>query len=265
MIAVEPEAPDGGVASDGAPAVVDGRPERCRRTAEDRRGAGTPRGRVRRVYVEDLSSPGPNRAHYDDLAPRTPPPAGSRMTLDDLWFLADEATQRAEQAYHRLRNRYGDHIELSTTHRVSRSHFRRLARRVKETGTPYGVQTIVRDGDRLLLVRHDDVDLWVLPGGEVAGDETYRETAERELAEEAGVTADYEGLGIANRIDIECREHSTWGVLPVFAARATATETSVNDPDGEISDASWFPVDDLPPDTRDRSHLLQWWNRRERT
>lgn len=184
------------------------------------------------------------------------------MTLDDLWFLADEANQRAEQAYHHLRSGYRGFIETSRTRRVSRSHFRTLARRVKETGAPYGAQTIVHRDGRLLLVRHEGVDMWVLPGGEVARDESYREAAERELAEEAGLSADYEGLAIASRIDIKCDDYVTWGVLPMFTASPRTTEPTVNDPDGEISDAAWFPFDDLPADTRDRSELIRWYERR---
>ncbi|MFC6825880.1 NUDIX domain-containing protein [Halopelagius fulvigenes] len=184
------------------------------------------------------------------------------MTVDDLWFLADEAAQRAEQAYHRLRERHSGFIQRTHARHVTRERFRTLARRVKATGAPYGAQTIVhRDGDELLLVRHEGVDMWVLPGGELRDGETYREAAERELAEEAGVSADYRGLAMANRIDIECEDHSTWGVLPVFAAAATELDLSVCDPDGEISAAEWFPFSDLPDDTRDRDDILAWRDR----
>ncbi|RDI70725.1 NUDIX domain-containing protein [Halopelagius longus] len=184
------------------------------------------------------------------------------MTVDDLWFLADEATQRAEQAYHRLRERHSGYIQRTHTRRVTRERFRTLARRVKETGAPYGAQTVVhRDGDEILLVRHEGVDMWVLPGGELRDGETYREAAERELAEEAGVSADFRGLAMANRIDIACDDYATWGVLPVFAAAATELDLSVCDPDGEISAAEWFPVSNLPADTRDRDDILAWYDR----
>jgi len=90
-------------------------------------------------------------------------------------------------------------------------------------------------------------------------DESFREAAERELAEEAGVDADYDGLAMSVRVDIECDEYATWGVLPLFEARAEATALTVADPDGEIADAGWF--DDLPEDTRDREDLLAWRER----
>ncbi|EMA38082.1 NUDIX hydrolase, partial [Halococcus hamelinensis] len=103
---------------------------------------------------------------------------------------------------------------------------------------------------------HEGVGLWVLPGGGVDPGESFRETAERELAEEAGVEARYEGLALTTRVEVRCDDHATWGVLPIFAAAAETTDPTVSDPDEEISAAEWFA--DLPADTRDRQDLLAW-------
>lgn len=182
-------------------------------------------------------------------------------TVDDLWYLASQADQRAEQAYHGLQDTHSGFLEFSQTNRVSRRRFRRLAQRVRDTGAPFGAHTIVyRPSGELLLVRHEGVDMWVIPGGGVEPPETFREAAERELTEEAGVSASYDGLAMTTRIKIQCNEYATWGVLPVFEARAKTKIPTVNDPDGEISDARWF--DELPEDTRDRNDLQTW---RERT
>ena len=182
-------------------------------------------------------------------------------TVDQLWFLADEASQQAEQAYHTLDERHDEFVEYERTRQVSRGRFRTLATRVKQSGAPFGAHTIVyRESGELLLVRHDGVDRWVLPGGGVDPDESFREAAERELAEEAGVDADYDGLAMATRVRIECDSYRTWGVLPVFEARAASLEPTISDPDDEISDARWFA--DLPPDTRDRADLVAWRRRR---
>jgi 8-oxo-dGTP diphosphatase len=179
--------------------------------------------------------------------------------LDDLWYLAEDATQRAEQAYHDLTERNAEFLTFERSRQVSRRRFRTLARRVAATGAPYGAHTAVsRPSGELLLVRHEGVDLWVLPGGEPEGGESFREAAERELGEEAGVAASYDGLAMVTRYRFRCREHDAWGVLPVFAARSEDAPT-VADPDGEISAARWF--DDLPADTRDREELLAWRER----
>lgn len=179
-------------------------------------------------------------------------------TVDRLWYLADRADQRAEQAYHRIREAYGDPA-LERTHRkrVSRERFRTLAERIRNTGTPYGAHTLVRNASgEVLLVRHRGVDLWVLPGGEVGPEETVREAAERELAEEAGLEASYGGLVMLNRVEIRADANRTWGVLPVFDAQARTTAPRVDDPDGEITRARWFPPGGIPEDTRDRRDVV---------
>lgn len=179
-------------------------------------------------------------------------------TVDGLWYLADEATQRAEQAYHRVTNAYGGaRIERTYRKRVSRGRFRTLAERIQQSGAPYGAHTLVyRPSGEMLVVRHEGVDMWVLPGGGVDGSESYREAARRELNEEAGVDAAYEGLAMLNRVEISCGNYDTWGVLPVFSAKAETTTPTVSDPDDEISDARWFEPRALPEDTRDRRDLI---------
>jgi len=179
--------------------------------------------------------------------------------IDGLWYLADEADRRAERAHHRAKERYGEsHLERTYRKRVSRGRFRTLARRIRDSGTPYGAHTLVSRGSGdLLLVRHEGVDLWVLPGGGVDGAESFREAAERELGEEAGIDAAYRGLAMLNRVEITHGEYRTWGVLPVFRAEAETTETAIEDPDGEISAARWFDPNRLPEDTRDREDLRE--------
>lgn len=184
------------------------------------------------------------------------------MTVDNLWFLADQARQRAEQAYHRLQQTHTDFLEPVHTRRVSRDRFRTLALRVKSSGTPYGAHTVVRRGDdEVLLVRHDGVDMWVLPGGGVDDGESFSDAAQRELVEEAGITADYGGLAMATKVKIRSDGHQTWGVMPIFRARADDGSTPVaDDPDGEVSAARWFAIDDVPADTRDWADLRAWFD-----
>lgn len=178
-------------------------------------------------------------------------------TLDELWYLAEEAEQRAEQARHAIEERYDDYLKFDRAKRVSRNRFRTLARRIQETGAPYGAHTIVyRQSGDLLLVRHQQVDMWVLPGGGVRSEETFREAAAREVREEAGVEVSYDGLAMTTEVQIVCDENETWGLLPVFAAEAETTVPKISDPDDEISEARWFS--ELPEDTRDRTDILTW-------
>ncbi|MBX0321463.1 NUDIX domain-containing protein [Halomicroarcula sp. F13] len=182
-------------------------------------------------------------------------------TVDDLWYLADVASQQAEQTYHDLTERHDDFVEFTRHRRVPRPRFRSVAEDARDHGAPYGAHTLTyRPSGDLLLVRHEGVGKWVLPGGELDGGETFREAALRELGEEGGIEATIEGLGMLGRVEFHCDGNSTWGVLPVFEARAETTTAVVDDPDHEISAARWF--DELPADTRDRDEILRWRDRR---
>jgi 8-oxo-dGTP diphosphatase len=197
-------------------------------------------------------------AEISHPAETVPDTRGAMTTVDGLWYLADEASQQAAQAYHQVTSSYGEgHLEHTYRKRVSRRRFRTLVERIQENGAPYGAHTLVyRDCGELLLVRHEGVGLWVLPGGGVDGDESFREAAERELHEEAGIDASYEGLAMLNRVQISCGSCDTWGVLPVFCGCAETVDPTIADPDEEISDVQWFAPTELPEDTRDREDLI---------
>ena len=183
--------------------------------------------------------------------------------VDNLWYLATEARQEAEQVYHRLGDDHEGYMEYETTRRVSRSRFRTVTERIERQGLPFGAHTLAyRPSGDLLLVKQEAIDQWVLPGGEVDPGEGFREGARRELGEEAGIDVDYEGLGILGRVRFRCDDHETWGVLPIYEGEAGAVKPTVQDPDGEITDARWF--DDFPENTRDRDILQRWRERQFR-
>ena len=179
--------------------------------------------------------------------------------VDNLWYRAEEAQQAAEQTYHRLLEETTGITEFTRTRYVSRPRFETITDRIRDNGLPYGAHAVAHDGSRLLLVRHEAVGKWVLPGGEVDDAESFATAAERELAEEAGIDGTLQGLALLGRVEFYCDEYETWGVLPIYEAHAAETTLTVEDPDGEITDAGWY--ESLPDDTRDRDVLARWCER----
>jgi ADP-ribose pyrophosphatase YjhB (NUDIX family) len=120
-------------------------------------------------------------------------------------------------------------------------------------GMTLGVRGVVLDREnRVFLIRHTYVPGWHLPGGGVETGETALEALDRELREEASIALEETpalfGVFFNNRVSR--RDH----VLVYVIRRFTVLE--VKQPDREIAEAGFFPLDQLPegttPATRSR-------------
>lgn len=113
--------------------------------------------------------------------------------------------------------------------------------------------------DSVLLVRHSYLPGWYLPGGGVDKGETMQEAARRELEEETGILA--EGplalLGVyLNRQGLG-RDH-----VGLFLLRNWSAGPKYLQPNREIADAAFFPLDSLPEDISPATaRRLQDWIR----
>jgi 8-oxo-dGTP diphosphatase len=106
----------------------------------------------------------------------------------------------------------------------------------------HGVKGILRDGDRVLLVRHTygDRNRWDVPGGHAHRDEPPAEAVEREMAEELGVHVAWEHVGsIGAHTD-----HKVERIHCFLAHRSPGMELDIAR--GEIGEAQWFALDALP-------------------
>ncbi len=108
-----------------------------------------------------------------------------------------------------------------------------------------GVRGLVLDtDDRVFLVRHTYVPGFYLPGGGVEGGETLMQALARELHEEGGLhllgAPALHGVYLNRRASP--RDH-----VALFVVRHFNCE-GPKEPDHEIAEAGFFPLDDLPAD-----------------
>ena len=113
-------------------------------------------------------------------------------------------------------------------------------------GVTFGVRGVVlNDRGEVFLIRHTYVPGWHFPGGGVEVGETAELSLERELSEEAGIAPTerpaLHGLFFNRRISR--RDH-----VAVYVLRRFRVER-VKQPDREIAEAGFFPLDRLPNGT----------------
>lgn len=114
------------------------------------------------------------------------------------------------------------------------------------------VRIILMKGNHLLLVqgrRTAEHNHWELPGGKVGSEETYFESARRELREETGIA-----LAKARTLVILDREkpHRTIAGQPIFWRHVLFQATDWYGPptvpknDDEITSVKWFHISQIP-------------------
>jgi len=113
-------------------------------------------------------------------------------------------------------------------------------------GMTLGVRAVVLDDrGRVFLIRHTYVPGWHLPGGGVETGETALDALTRELREEACIAIDEPPVlaGVFFNRRVSRRDHVLVYVIRNFTVLAE------KQPDREIAEAGFFPLDRLPEGT----------------
>lgn len=128
-----------------------------------------------------------------------------------------------------------------------------LVRRVAPTFT-VGAVVLVRDADRLLLLRQPRGRGWSLPAGLLGRREQPVDGAVRELAEETGIRLRPDQLtpAVPNAV---VHPYGRWVDL-VFLASVPATSTPLRVDGVEVLEAAWHDLAALPPLTTATARLL---------
>jgi 8-oxo-dGTP diphosphatase len=134
---------------------------------------------------------------------------------------------------------------------------RRFVARLVAPRYVVGAVTVIRDSEsgnsRLLLLRQPGHRGWGLPAGLLKKREDPAVGASRELFEEAGVRIDPADLtpGVPNAI-----VHTVGVVDTIWFGTVPASTTALVVDGGEVLEAAWFPVGDLPRLTVNTALLL---------
>jgi len=145
-----------------------------------------------------------------------------------------------------------------TFYRLPKSTRRRIVRMVAPKYL-VGAVCVVRDSevdgpDRLLLLRQPNHRGWNLPAGLLKRGEHPATGAARELHEESGVRLDPSDLTAGNPSSLV--HHQEGVVDTIWLASVPASTTTLRVDGGEVLEAAWFPVDDLPRLTSNTAALL---------
>ncbi len=144
-----------------------------------------------------------------------------------------------------------------TFYRLPKPARRRIAKLVAPRYV-VGAVAVIRDAEsegteRLLLLRQAAHRRWSLPAGLLKKHEQPADGAARELFEETGVRIDAAELTAGNPNAII---HPVGAVDSIWFGAVPASTTTLRVDGGEILEAGWFAVDDLPPLTRNTALLL---------
>ncbi len=125
-------------------------------------------------------------------------PMDARTWAEGLYILADELRSLATEGLEYAANGYDRHryervLQCSARllggleNRPPESILKDFGGDLHTVTPQIGVDAMVLDGERLLLIQRSDNGLWCMPGGAVEVGETLAQAAERELREEAGI------------------------------------------------------------------------------
>ena len=182
-------------------------------------------------------------------------PMDSRMWSEGMYILADELRSIASEGIEFAasdydRHRYERVLQCSARllggleGRPPQSILQEFGSDLHTSTPQIGVDAMVLDGERLLLIQRTDNGLWCMPGGAVEVGETLAHAAERELREEAGIEGRADG--VAGLFDSRLwhsglKRHMVHVVFHVRRLSGTPARSQ------EALAAGYFAESELPP------------------
>lgn len=105
----------------------------------------------------------------------------------------------------------------------------------------FGVAIAILAGEKVLLTKREDFEVWCLPGGSVEAGESLAQTARREAREETGLETQIQRL-----VGIYSRPEGLSGGTHEIIFAAFQVGGAISPDPREVIETGWFGIDDLP-------------------
>ena len=116
-----------------------------------------------------------------------------------------------------------------------------------------GIAATCIKNNKVLLVKNTKFDFWSFPGGHVHEDESILDALKRELAEEASIVK-YEVVDGPLFYQYKWDEKLT--LLLFFYKIEIPENTEFKSVNGEVVDAKWFDVNDIPEHVYENTKVI---------
>ena len=132
------------------------------------------------------------------------------------------------------------------------------------TGTKFVASALIKNQDKMLLVRRTDYDVWEIPGGGIEFGESPEQAALREVEEETGLKVDIKNIIDSVSVTFDSSKDKTKRHIVVIAYECDycGGEVVLNE---EHSEYKWMSACDalkIENLALGMKHLLEKWNQK---
>jgi len=118
---------------------------------------------------------------------------------------------------------------------------------------PEVASVAVLNGDKILMGKRKDTELWTLPGGHLDPGEEHRDAAQREVYEETGIGLTPSKFKFKGSETVDCLDGKK-RIIHAYVVKYSGPTTVRNDPDEEVYRWRWVDKNNIPDEIINNLH-----------